>query len=195
MIFKSRFVEMFGDIRTESKYKGIKIGDICETVSGGTPSSKNPEYYQGTIPWVTTVALGQNHIGNDSVNTYITEDAIKKSATHLIPSGSILFGTRVGVGKSSITDIDICTNQDIVSLVNIDETRFNKLFVKIAIDQYQSFFDSIKKGATIKGIRTEDLKNITIPDVPKSIQDNYESIVYQLDKLKFIYLKTWIKWA
>lgn len=184
-LVRGRFVELFGDVRHEEKYKGIPLRELCMTVSGGTPSTKFPEYYKGNIPWISTVSLGPDHIDGSTAKGYITQEAIENSATKLVPTGNILFGTRVGVGKSSLNDVDICTNQDIVAIIGIDENRFSRLFIKHVLDAYQPYFDSIKKGATILGITGDDLKDSLIPDAPFSIQMEYEKFVNQIDKSKF----------
>jgi len=182
---KSRFIEMFGDLKYHTKYSSIKLKEICKTLSGGTPTTKHPEYYTGNIPWITTVQLGENYISGENPKAFITEEAIKNSATHLIPANNILFGTRVGVGKSSINTAPICTNQDINAIMNIDETKWDLLFIKLVLDHYQDYFDSIKKGATIKGITIEELTNIDIPMVPICLQKEYSMFIQQLDKSKF----------
>ena len=183
-LVKARFVEMFGDVQHEGKYKGIRLRELCTTMSGGTPSTKFPKYYDGDIPWISTVSLGPNHIDGSTAKGYITKEAIDKSATKLIPADNILFGTRVGVGKSSLNDVDICTNQDIVAIIGIDENRFRRLFIKHVLDAYQPYYDSIKKGATIVGITGDDLKNTLIPDAPIELQMEYETFVEQVDKSK-----------
>ena len=188
-LIKARFVEMFGDVQHEEKYKGIPLRNLCTTMSGGTPSTKFPEYYEGDIPWISTVSLGPNHINGLTAKGYITQEAIENSATKLIPAGNILFGTRVGVGKSSLNDVDICTNQDIVAIIGIDESRFKRLFIKYVLNAYQPYYDSIKKGATILGITGDDLKDTLIPDVPLSIQMEFELFVAQVDKSKVAVLK------
>jgi len=183
-LIKARFVEMFGDVQHEEKYKGIQLRELCTTMSGGTPSTKFPEYYEGDIPWISTVSLGPNYIDGTTAKGYITQEAVDNSATKLIPAGNILFGTRVGVGKSSLNNVDICTNQDIVAIVGIDESKFNRLFIKHVLDAYQPYYDSIKKGATILGITGDDLKDTLIPNVPIEIQIEFEKFVNQVDKSK-----------
>ena len=128
-LVRARFVEMFGDIRYEEKYQGIPLRRLCTTISGGTPSTKCSEYYEGNIPWISTVSLGPNYIDGSTAKGYITQEAIDNSATKLIPAGNILFGTRVGVGKSSINDVALCINQDIVAIVGIDKNRFNSFYI------------------------------------------------------------------
>ena len=94
-----------------------------------------------------------------------------------------------GVGKSSLNDVDICTNQDIVAIIGIDESKYNRLFIKHVLDSYQNYYDSIKKGATILGITADDLKDTLIPDAPIDIQLEFESFVEQVDKSKVVALK------
>lgn len=189
-LVKARFVELFGNVQKEEKYAGIRLGNLCTTINGGTPSTKHPEYYEGDIPWISTVSLGPNHIDGSTAKGFITQEAIDNSATKLIPAGNILFGTRVGVGKSSLNDVDICTNQDIVAIIGIDESKYNRLFIKHVLDSYQSYFDSIKKGATILGITADDLKNALIPEAPIAIQLEFEKFVDQVDKSKSVVQKS-----
>jgi type I restriction enzyme S subunit len=184
-LIKARFVEMFGD-----GFETTELRNICKTTSGGTPSTKNPDYYNGTIPWVTTTALGPNHINGTKAKAYISEEAVANSATKIIPSGSILFGIRVGVGKTSINDVDICTNQDIVAIMDVNETKFSKLFIKHVLDANRAHYDSLKKGATILGITSDDLKNTLIPLAPIKAQKDFETFVEQVDKSKFAVQKS-----
>ena len=183
-LIKARFVEMFGDIQSEEKYKNIKLKEICNTVSGGTPSTRISEYYNGEIPWITTVSLGDNYINGVGAKAYITKSAIDNSATKFIPAGNILFGTRVGVGKSSINMVDLCTNQDIVAIIDIDTNKFDRLFIKHVLDMNQPYYDSLKKGATILGITSEDLKDSIIPNVPIEVQNKFSEFVIGIDKSK-----------
>ena len=189
-LIKARFVEMFGDVKNEEKYKGIALKNICKTMSGGTPSTKNPEYYSGQIPWITTISLGDNYIDGNDAKGYITQQAIDNSATKLVPKDSILFGTRVGVGKSSINEVEMCTNQDIVAIINVDKNKYNNLFIKNVLDAYQPYYDSLKKGATILGITSDDLKNTLIPIVSLNLQNQFADFVKQIDKSKFVVQKS-----
>mgnify|MGYP004455101115 CR=1 FL=1 len=181
-LVKARFVEMFGDVQDAKKRGGKQLKNICNTVTGGTPSTKHVEYYNGTIPWISTVSLGPNYIDGTTAKAFITQEAVDSSSTKIIPSGSILFGTRVGVGKSSINQVEMCTNQDIVAIIDLDVSKYNKLYIKYVLDTYQPYFDSIKKGATILGISSDDLKNIYVPDASLYEQNRFEKFVKQIDK-------------
>ena len=72
-----RFPEFQGEWKVES------IKDVADFMGGGTPSSSNESFWQGTIPWVSSSDIVENDIKNISISRYITEEAIAHSATKL----------------------------------------------------------------------------------------------------------------
>ena len=184
-LVKSRFIEMFGDVtKNEKNWSTRKISEIATLQSGGTPSRQCPKYFEGTIPWITTVALGKNAIGIEDAIEYITEEAIENSATKLIPKNSLLFGIRVGVGKVSENIVPMCINQDIVAIIINDRYKLNMLFLKNLLDMFSGYFNSQKRGATIQGIKSEVLKNISVSLPPLELQNQFADFVKQTDKSK-----------
>ena len=185
-LVKSRFIEMFGDVtKNEKNWSTRKISEIATLQSGGTPSRQFPKYFEGTIPWITTVALGKNAIGIEDAIEYITEEAIENSATKLIPKNSLLFGIRVGVGKVSENIVPMCINQDIVAIIINDRYKLNMLFLKNLLDMFSGYFNSQKRGATIQGIKSEVLKNISVSLPPIELQNQFAAFVKQTDKSKY----------
>ena len=189
-MFKSQFIEMFGDITRKSKYPTIELGKISEMISGGTPSSKNPEYFGGNIPFISTPCLGPNYIDSSVAQNWLTEEGVANSSTHIIPPYSFLIGNRVGVGKSSINTCEMCTNQDILSFVGIDMKTYDLLFIKKVMEQYEPIFESQKRGATIKGIPSDLVKSSKIPQAPIELQERFAEFVRQSDKSKLLLGKT-----
>ena len=161
----------------------LKIGNICKFQSGGTPSKKNPEYYNGNIPWITTVSLIDNYIDENNAVEYITSEAIKNSAAKIVPKDSIMIGTRVGIGKTAINCVEMSTSQDIVSLIDIDENRWNKCFLCLFFKSKKKYLLSQSRGATIKGIKIDTISNLELPTY--SI-DEQKEIVSTLDTLQSI---------
>jgi len=176
---------MFGDpIKNEKGWKTEEIMKVCSLKSGGTPSKKNVEYFNGDIPWITTKTLSKKTIAKVDVNDFITQEGVTKSSTKIIPKNSLLLGIRVGVGKLSINKIDMCTNQDIVSLVGLEKS-FNINFIYEQLRKYEPYLKKYERGATIKGINTEMVKNIKIIIPPLSLQNEFAEFVTKIDKLKF----------
>lgn len=184
-LVKSQFIELFGKLPEEFKHDTVALGDIADMLSGGTPSSKHPEYYGGPYPFVTTPCLGKNYIDSSDAVNWLSEIGVEKSSTHIIPAYSIMYGSRVGVGKSSINTCDMCTNQDILSFFNIDTSKYDLLFIKKVMDQYFDYVDAQKRGSTIKGVPSDVVKSIRIPVVAIEEQKSFAAFTEQSDKSKF----------
>ena len=184
-LIKARFIEMFGNLPEDFKHDAVELGSIADVISGGTPSSKHPEYYGDKYPFVTTPCLGSNYISeNDAVN-WLSDLGVEKSSTHIIPAYSVMYGSRVGVGKSSINTCEMCTNQDILSFYNIDTSTYDLLFIKKVMDQYFEYIDMQKRGSTIKGVPSDVVKAIRIPLVPIEEQKLFAAFAEQSDKSKY----------
>ncbi len=181
---QSLFLDMFGDpVSNLKNWPTHPLKNLAQFKSGGTPPRSNPHYFKGNIPWITTVALGEKKINQDNAAEYITMEAIQNSATNLIPKGSIMIGTRVGVGKASIIECDMCSSQDIVSLINIDKT-INKIFMLEIFSYYNEFFKSQKRGATIQGITSDTIKNLKIISPPLPLQNQFAERVQAIEEQK-----------
>lgn len=184
-LVKSQFIEMFGQLPEQFRHQTVELGSIADMLSGGTPSSKHPEYYGDKYPFVTTPCLGKNYINEDDAVNWLSETGVNKSATHIIPAYSVMYGSRVGVGKSSINTCEMCTNQDILSFFNIDTSKYDLLFIKKVMDQYFEYIDTQKRGTTIKGVPSDIVKAIRIPVVPIDEQREFAKFTEQSDKSKF----------
>ena len=165
------------------EHMGVRLGNICRFQSGGTPSKGKPEFFNGTIPWITTTALNGGNIGKESAVDWISEQAIKESAAKIVPAFSIMVGTRVGVGKVAINTTSMSTSQDIVSLLDIDENVWSKAFLCKFLQAKGTFLNSQARGATIKGIKIDVLSELELPGIPMEEQQHISQII---DKIKAI---------
>ena len=164
----------------------VKLGDICTFQSGGTPSKSNSEYFNGSIPWITTVALTGDYIDKNDAVDWITDKAIQESAAKIVPENSIMVGTRVGIGKVAINAVPMSTSQDIVSLINIDDTKWDKKFLCKVILARNNVLLSQARGATIKGIKIDTLAKLEIPEIPLNEQRRISAV---LDKVSGLIAK------
>jgi type I restriction enzyme S subunit len=95
------------------------IGEAIETLGGGTPSTKNPEYWDnGTITWFTPSDLtsaGTMFISESS--RQITELGFQKSSAHLFPPYSVMMTSRATIGVVAINTQEACTNQGFITCI------------------------------------------------------------------------------
>ena len=81
-----------------------------------------------------------------------------------------MVGIRVGVGKVAINSVPMCTSQDIVSVVSIDEAEWCKEYISMVLQYKAPVLAAQAQGATITGISSKTLKSITIPVAPLETQ-------------------------
>jgi type I restriction enzyme S subunit len=158
----------------------VKMGDIADDfVGGGTPSTSNPDYWNGKIAWMTS-----SHINGRTVNSgqrLITEKGLKESSTHLIPKGNLLVATRVGIGKAAINSIDVAISQDLTGvIINKDKVNADYIYWFLLINLNK--LKSLAQGSTIKGILKDDLTNLKLPLPPLPEQRRIAEILSAADK-------------
>lgn len=160
-----------------------KLRDICRFQSGGTPSRGTPAYFNGTVPWITTVALNGDVIDGNQAIEWITDEAIAKSAAKIVPPHSVMVGTRVGIGKVAINSVPMSTSQDIISLIGIDENKWDKKFICHLITANKEHLTSQARGATIKGIKIEAIADLVLPEISLKEQARISEVIGKVDAL------------
>ena len=153
------------------------LGDLCDVVGGGTPPKDKPAFYSGDIPWATVRDMRQDVITETEFR--ITKDAVKSSATNIIPSGNVVIATRVGLGKVCLIAQDTAINQDLRGIIpHGDKT----LVVRYLYWWLKSIADVIVAegtGATVQGVKLPFVKSLQIPVPPLAEQ---QRIVGLLDE-------------
>ncbi|MFZ1292912.1 MAG: restriction endonuclease subunit S, partial [Pseudomonadales bacterium] len=151
------------------------LGDVCEVIGGGTPSKDNPAYYLGEIPWATVRDMRQEVI--TETECQITKEAVKSSATNIIPSGNVVIATRVGLGKVCLLGQDTAINQDLRGIIPRNP---NVLLVRFLFWWFKSIADVIVAegtGATVQGVKLPFVKSLPLPVPPLSEQHRIVAIL------------------
>ena len=105
------------------------LDDFGYIVSGGTPSTSVPSYWNGMIPWCTpTDITGTEGIIISKTEKCITEDGLKNSSADVLPSGSLLLCTRATIGDSKINSIPMATNQGFKNVIPFKDTCIKYLY-------------------------------------------------------------------
>ena len=132
-----------------------KLGDYSEnTFGGGTPKTGIDEYWTGDIPWIQSSDLKKEQLYNVQPSKFITDDAVKNSATKLVPKNSIAIVTRVGVGKLALLPFEYATSQDFLSLSNLKVDKWFGIYSTYTMLQKE--LNNIQ-GTSIKGITKPEL--------------------------------------
>ena len=165
-------------------FKEYRISEIGEVIGGGTPSTKNEEYWNGDIPWISPKDLtGYTSVFIRHGESNITEKGLNKSGTKLLPKNTVLFSSRAPIGYVALAANPICTNQGFKSIV-CNEQLINALYLYYYLKVNLDYIKLFGSGATFPEISGSALRNIKI-----SIFENVErqiavaNAIYKYDEL------------
>lgn len=169
-----------------------KLGEIVKVIGGGTPSTKNPKYWNGQINWYSPNEIGSSIFVNSSKKK-ITSEGLKHSSAKLLPGNkTILFTSRAGIGDMAIMTSDGTTNQGFQSwIVDSKDTDIYFLYTL----GFKLKRQSLRKasGSTFLEISNSEVKQLklTVPSIEE--QELIGLIVQKMDRLIVIQQKEFNK--
>ncbi len=165
-----------GRVVPNAPWPVVRLGDVAETSSGGTPKRTSSAYYGGGIPWVKSGELGDSTVYETSET--ISKAGLEGSSAKIFPKGTLcvaLYGATVG--KLGILGVDAATNQAVCGIflpAEID-TRFAYRFLE---SKRRQLVESAKGGAQ-PNISQEIIRNLQFPLPPLTEQ---RRIVAEIEK-------------
>lgn len=190
-MLKAKFREMFGCVGNDSSRRGaearskgpiVKLGEVFETCSGGTPLTKHKEYYDGgTIPWMISSEVSQGII--TTIEGRITELGLEKSAAKLVPENSVvvaMYGATAG--KVGLLKVKTATNQAICAILPNNKVLPEYLFFTLSAKQ--DYMVSNAKGGAQPNISQAFIRNIFIPLPPLALQREFVAIAEKAESAK-----------
>ena len=140
-----RFPEFSGE------WEEKKIKEFANCYAGATPSTKERKYWEnGTIPWLSSGEVNKKHIS--FTDNFITKIGYDSCSTKMIPANTVVMAL-AGQGKTrgtvAITEIELCTNQSLASIVT-NETVDDKFLLYYLETQYSNL-RAISSGDGTRG--------------------------------------------
>lgn len=158
----------------------VRLGDHIKLVGGGTPSKEIESFWNGNIPWVSVKDMKDDFIS--STADCISEEGLKKSASKLIPAGTLLIATRMAVGRLSFPKMNVAINQDLKAIY-VDD-KIDSKFLYYSLKAKEEYFNKISTGATVKGIKIEHITDLKIPLPSLSEQKRIAELLDAADTLR-----------
>lgn len=143
----------------------VHLGDVCKVVSGSTPKTWIPEYWNGDIKWITPAEIQEDSFYiYDSVR-HITLLGKEKTGLSYMPKGTVILSSRAPIGKTAITGCEMCCNQGFKNLICSDKI-FNE-YLYYFLKGKEKYLNSLGRGATFKEISKKIVEDIEIllPDI------------------------------
>lgn len=184
LLVKSKFIEMFGDpVKNQKKLAKVKLSELGEWKTGGTPLRSKSEYYNGNIPWLSSGELNNKYCFKS--NEMITESAIIESAAKIIEVGSLLLGMYDTAALKSTINMIECSCNQAIAYSKLNENLVNTVYVYYCIQIGKEFYKSKQRGVRQKNLNLSMVKGLEILMPPLEFQNQFANFVKQVDKLKF----------
>lgn len=162
----------------------VQMSDLGQVASGGTPSTKEPSNFGGSIPWITPADLsGYTHklISRGARN--ISEQGLGSSSAGLLPAGTVLFSSRAPIGYVAIATNALAVNQGFKCLVP-NAAIFNE-YLYYYLKGCKSLAESYASGTTFLEISGTKFGTLPVPLPPlpeqKRIVAKIEELFTRLD--------------
>lgn len=154
------------------------LGTVSSFYTGGTPSKKREDWWNGDIPWISSSDLTEDAITSVNINRYISKDAVEHSATRICPKDAVLVVSRVGVGKVAVAPCELCTSQDFTTIA---PHRHNPHFLAYMLIPVMKELAMQAQGTSIKGVTVEDIQKIIMPTPTIDEQNQIVDILANMD--------------
>jgi type I restriction enzyme S subunit len=166
-------------------WRVVPLSEVCRFQSGGTPSKKNPEFWQGTIPWVSPKDMKRPRL--DDVTDHISQEALE-SGSKLAPAGSVFVVVRGMILAKTVpvalAEVPMAINQDMKAIVPGQKLRSDFLLYALETLRENLFKKVGRSGhgtATLMGHEIAAFK-IPLPDL--QTQEEIASAIQNLERKK-----------
>lgn len=177
-LVKARFVEMFGDPK-DNRSNLVKIGEIGDLTSGGTPPRSNSEYFNGSIRWYSAGELNSLYLP-DSIE-HISRTALSQSAAKLFEKGTLMIGMYdTAAFKMGILTEQSSSNQ---ACANLKPTKqYRVIWLYYLFDIMKPIFLNERQGVRQKNLSLSKIRNFNIPSAPIDLQNNFSAFVERVEQ-------------
>ena len=183
--FKSRFIELFGDpFRNEKGWAYNSLLKMTTIVLGTTPSSSNPDYWDGDIKWITPAELNDDSFYVYDSERHITEAGVQSTTLKSFPAGTVIFSTRAPIGKTAIAGCEMYCNQGFKNFICSD--RLNPVYLFFTLRSHKVELQKMGTGSTFLELSKKTIEGLSISTPPRELQDEFEVIYKQADKSKYL---------
>lgn len=152
-----------------------EIGEITNSISGGTPKTDNDELWEnGDITWYTPSDLTEaGTMFMDDSSRHINKRGLDNSGAKMFPPYSVMMTSRATLGVLAINTTSACTNQGFINV--IPEETLGTYYIYHWLQDNMEDIISLAGGATYKELRITVFREIKILVPPENLVDQFKS--------------------
>jgi type I restriction enzyme S subunit len=155
-----------------------KLGEVCEVIGGGTPSTFSSTFWNGNIKWFTPTEVGMTKYLFESRRT-ITQLGLNNSSANILPVNSILLTSRAGIGDLGILKTVACTNQGFQSLICKSDANYE--FIYYLMHTKKNDLLNNASGSTFLEISPNKVKSLEVSIPSLAEQTRIANILSDMD--------------
>jgi type I restriction enzyme S subunit len=158
----------------------VPFGVVIDIISGGTPKTDNPEYWNGDIPWLSVADFNNGQRWVDTAEKAITTKGLRESATQLLQPTQVIISARGTVGMVAQIAKPMAFNQSCYGLTGKDGIYNDFLYylTKTAVETLKH----IGHGAVFNTITRETFNSVSVHVPPLDIQKEISFYLGCLDE-------------
>ena len=173
----------FPEFRDAGEWEVKAIADLVEKIAqGGTPSTTNPAYWNGGIPWVTPAEMGNDaaHHYLMTANRNISKLGLENSSAELLPPNSVILSSRAPIGYVAINKVPMATNQGCKGIIPNNSVYHE--FLYFSLINAKRMLNDLGAGAGFKELSSGVLKSFRLPVPQVGEQQKIADCLSSLDE-------------
>jgi len=156
------------------------LADVIEIISGGTPKTKVPEYWEGDIPWLSVADFNTGFRWVDKAEKQISHRGLEESSTSLLQPRQVIISARGTVGVVAQVARPMAFNQSCYGLKGKEGELAND-FLYYLTKSVVSQMKRIAHGGVFDTITRDTFDSIAVSVPPLEEQLAIVSILGTLD--------------
>lgn len=156
-----------------AKWEIQRYSDLVSVLSGGTPKTDMPAYWNGQIPFFTPKDARDTFYVN-TTEKYITEAGLSSCNSKLYPKDTVFITARGTVGKCALALRDMAMNQSCYALVGKD---ISNLFVFLLTKQLIEVIKKSASGAVFDAITVSTFHSLNVALGDSEVTDRFETLI------------------
>jgi type I restriction enzyme S subunit len=166
--------------RFEGEWEEVKLGDVSDMNSGGTPKSSIDEYYGDDIPWVSIADMTKRGKWIHGTVKCLTKLGLENSSARLYPTGTVLYAMYASIGECSISTVELASSQAILGIR--PKSILNNLYLYYFLSNLKEKVKLMGQQGTQSNLNAAMVKDFKLSPPPLDEQKKIAAVLTNADK-------------